>query len=82
MSRVEAFEESVRVLSDEELAAFRAGFVSFDAEARKHSTMGVAGDLELRLLSGRICSPTNARSATEGVSCPFRTTRPDLTHSR
>ena len=33
MSRVEALEESVRALSDEELAAFRAWFASFDAEA-------------------------------------------------
>jgi hypothetical protein len=33
MSRVEALEKSVRALSDEELAAFRAWFVSFDAEA-------------------------------------------------
>lgn len=33
MSRVEALEESVRALSDEELAAFRAWFISFDAEA-------------------------------------------------
>ena len=33
MNRVEALEESVRALSDEELAAFRAWFASFDAEA-------------------------------------------------
>ena len=33
MNRVEALEESVRALSDEELAAFRAWFISFDAEA-------------------------------------------------
>jgi len=33
MSRVDALEKSVRALSDEELAAFRAWFVSFDAEA-------------------------------------------------
>ena len=33
MSRVEALEKSVRALSDEELAAFRAWFASFDAEA-------------------------------------------------
>jgi hypothetical protein len=33
MSRVEALEKTVRALSGEELAAFRAWFVSFDAEA-------------------------------------------------
>ena len=33
MSRLEALEKSVRALSHEELATFRAWFVSFDAEA-------------------------------------------------
>jgi hypothetical protein len=51
MGRVETLEESVRALSDEELAAFRAWFVSIDAEAWRHHTMGVAGDLEVPRLS-------------------------------
>jgi hypothetical protein len=49
MSRVEALEKGVRALSDSELAAFRAWFVSFDAEAWDRQ---IEADLQAGKLGG------------------------------